>query len=397
MSNPFDATASMLGYLFQCRLALHDAIRRLKRDGSFSVAIETLDDVVFEADGSPTELLQAKHHVNRTGGLGDASPDLWKSIRIWAEGHTRGRWPSDTLHYLITTGTAQEGSIAAYLRNAGQRDAERARERLDSVAQTSENDDTKPARAAYLALSPAERLSLLDRVVISDRSPDIAAVGGALYEELALTVRRELVGALVTRLEGWWFQRVVEHLLRESDAPIASEELDAELHRIRQQFDDDNLPIDPDLLDVEIDPEAFSSHVFVEQLRLIDLTNKRIITAMRQYFRASEQRSRWLREGFLLFGELKRYDRLLCEEWEIRFDAMAQDLGEGAAEAVMRKAAQELYGWAERDASFPIRLACREPFVTRGSLQILSDGRLVGWHPEFFQRLEGLLVEEEAP
>ena len=33
MSNPFDATASMLGYLFQCRLTLADALRRLCYQG----------------------------------------------------------------------------------------------------------------------------------------------------------------------------------------------------------------------------------------------------------------------------------------------------------------------------------------------------------------------------
>lgn len=396
MTSPFDASASMLGYLFQCRLALLDAIRRLKHDGSFSVAIETVDDIVFEVAGNPTELLQAKHHIERTGGLGDASPDLWKSIRIWAEGLKAGRWPSDTLHYLVTTGSAQHGSVASCLRSTTGRDPDGARARLDGVAQSSENMANEAAYAAYRVLSPAERLSLLTRVVVSDRTPDIAGIGDALRTELVLTVRRDLVGSLVTRLEGWWFQRVIGHLRRENDAPIASEELDAEVHRLRQQFDDDNLPIDPDLVDVAIEADAFSSHVFVEQLRLIDLTNKRIITAMRQYFRASEQRSRWFREGFLLFGDLERYDRQLCEEWEIRFDAMVQDVGQDAAETNMRQAARTLYGWAERDAAFSIRPACQEPFATRGSLQMLSDGRRVGWHPKFIERLRALVSEEAS-
>lgn len=394
MSNSFDATASMLGYLFQCRLALLDSIRRLKQQGSFTVSIETLDDVAFESDGNPTEILQAKHHISKTGGLSDASSDLWKSIRIWAEGLTTGRWPLDTVHYLITTGTAQDGSIASYLRRNAIRDPDMARERLDAVAQTSENKDNESAYSTYLALTPADRLSMLQRVVVSDQHPDIVGIEELLREELALTVRRELVEAFVTRLEGWWFQRVVAHLRRDVDQNILSEELDAELERLRQQFREDNLPIDSDLLDIEIDETAFNSHVFVEQLRLIDLTNKRILTAMRQYYRASEQRSRWLRDGFLLIGELQRYDTRLCEEWEIRFDAMVQDLGKKVAENKMRQAARTLYGWAEREASFLIRPACHEPFVTRGSLQILADGRTVGWHPEFIQRLEHLLTEE---
>ncbi len=386
----------MLGYLYQCRVALLDAIRRLKRQGSFTVAIETLDDVVFETAGSPAELLQTKHHLAKTGGLSDSSTDLWKSIRVWAEGFAVGRWPSDTLHYLLSTSSAQEGSTAAYLRQGSQRDPEKARERLDATAQTSAHHDNSAAYAAYLSLAPNDRSAMIQRVVVLDRAPDIAGVEERLRAELALTVNRELVGALITRLEGWWFQRVVRHLRRLTDEPIASEELEAELHRLRQQFRDDNLPIDPDLLDLDIDERAFTSHMFVEQLRLIDLTNKRILTAMRHYFRASEQRSRWLREGFVLVGELDRYDKRLSEEWEIRFDAMVQELGKDAAETNLREAARTLYRWAEQEVSLLIRAECREPFVPRGSLQILADQRRVGWHPHFFQRLRDLLADEAS-
>ncbi len=393
MTNQFDATASMLGYIFQCRLALFDAVRRLKGRGSFSVSIEVLDDVAFEADGSPTELLQVKHRIARTGGLGDASPDLWKSLRIWAEGLANGRWPCDTVYYLVTTGSAQHNSAASYLRNDSQRNCGEACKRLEKVAQTSANKDNQAAYSVYLSLPPSDRLSMLERVVVSDKSPDISGVEMHLREELALTVRREFVEVLVGRLESWWFQRIIEHLRQADDQPIYSEELDAELNRLRQQFRDDNLPIDHDLLDAEIDESAFSSHVFVEQLRLINLINRRIITAMRQYFRASEQRSRWLREGFIAVGELSRYDKRLFEEWDIRFATMIQDLGGKATENRMRYAGRELYGWAEREVYLPIRSRCHEPFVARGSLQMLADRCCVGWHPEFHERLRSLVEE----
>src|SRR5262249_51521441 len=122
---------------------------------------------------------------------------------------------------------------------------------------------------------------------------------------------------------------------------------------------------------------------------------KRLLTAMRQYFRASEQRSRWLREGFLQLGELDNYDRRLCEEWDARFSIMIQDIGEAAAEEVMRAAARKLFEWAELEASIFIRPACTEPFVPRGSLQILADNADIGWHPQFMARLKHLL--ETAP
>lgn len=386
----------MLGYLFQCRVALLDAVRRLKEQESFRVTIETLDDVAFETDASPTELLQVKHNIRCESSLSDASTDLWKSIRVWVDGFATGRWSRDTAYYLITTARAERGSIASCLRADSQRDVEQARQGLDQVAWASNNKDNESAYTAYRSLSQADRRLLLQQVTVLDGFSDIVSVDKDLRRELALVVKRELMESLITRLEGWWFERIIGYLRRTEDEPIQSEEIDAQLERLRKQLREDNLPIDEDLRDLEIDEAAFNCHPFVEQLRLIDLINKRIITAMRQYYRASNQRSRWLREGLILVGDLAVFDRRLREEWEVRFDEMIQELGTETAELEMRRAARYLYRWAEQEDFLFIRPECREPFVSRGSLQILSDRLLIGWHPEFQQRLE-CLIEEGTP
>ncbi|NHZ45188.1 hypothetical protein [Nitratidesulfovibrio liaohensis] len=56
----YSAAASLPGYIYQCRLALLESLKRLKSAPDIAVAIETLDDVVFEKDGSPTEVIQVK-------------------------------------------------------------------------------------------------------------------------------------------------------------------------------------------------------------------------------------------------------------------------------------------------------------------------------------------------
>ena len=56
----YSASASMLGYFYQCRLALLETLKRLKIDPTIAVSIETLDDVVFEKDGTPTGVIQVK-------------------------------------------------------------------------------------------------------------------------------------------------------------------------------------------------------------------------------------------------------------------------------------------------------------------------------------------------
>ena len=72
----YSAASSALGYFYQVRYALLDALRRLPEGERFCVGIETLDDVVFEKDGTGADVLQTKHHINAHANLTDASSDL---------------------------------------------------------------------------------------------------------------------------------------------------------------------------------------------------------------------------------------------------------------------------------------------------------------------------------
>ena len=67
--NPFSAADSALGYLYQVRVALLWALRRLKIDHDFVISLETLDDVTFETKGGNTRRInQAKCVCNRNNG-----------------------------------------------------------------------------------------------------------------------------------------------------------------------------------------------------------------------------------------------------------------------------------------------------------------------------------------
>ena len=99
----FSAADSSLGYLYQIRCALLLSLQRLKEETSFETSLETLDDVTFENNGTPSELLQTKLHKNRGANLTDASSDLWKTIRIWATGLDAGEINKDTVLYLVAS------------------------------------------------------------------------------------------------------------------------------------------------------------------------------------------------------------------------------------------------------------------------------------------------------
>lgn len=108
-TSPFDASQSALGYLHQCRYALLLALQR-DDEPNLCISIEKLDDIAFHDSPSSVahakELLQVKHHVNRAGGLGDSSLDIWKTLRIWSEAVTNRQIDLDRATLcLVTTST----------------------------------------------------------------------------------------------------------------------------------------------------------------------------------------------------------------------------------------------------------------------------------------------------
>lgn len=391
--SPFSAIDPTLGYLYQVRLALLLALRRLKHEPNFLVSIETLDDVTFEtAGGDAAALLQTKHHQAGAANLTDASKDLWKTLRIWCEGRANGSIPAQTNLFLVTTSAASPTSAAARLRQEA-RDVAAAHAALDATAQTSTNQENAAGYAAYLALSLADRASLLNQVVVIDAAPTITDLDEQLRSEIHWAVGPGHQQAFLDRLEGWWFRRVLRQLTGPANGRIAAAELEAEMSDLRESFKQDALPIDDDLLAFTLDDatrEAHDGKTFVLQMEIIKAGKRRIASAIRDYYRAFEQRSRWLREELVVDMDLSKYEKRLGEEWELKFDAMRDDLGNTPTEAAQLAAARSVLAWAET-VQIAIRPQVTEPFVCRGSLHMLSDEVRIGWHPEFKDRVAKII------
>jgi hypothetical protein len=261
---------------------------------------------------------------------------------------------------------------------------------LDTVATTSRNIELQVAHGAYLSLTSEQRLSLLHSIIVIDGAPTIDDLVERLAREVHWVVGNEKMTGFLERLEGWWFRRVVESLRTKPRQPIPSWELESKMRELREQFREDALPIDDDIANTYVDADDFSDYVFIRQLGLINIGSHRLLAAARAYYRAFEQRSRWMREDLLLVGELEKYERRLREEWEIVYGRVVEELGSGASESEKVGAGRQLYQIIE-NAVLPIRPAVTEPFVTRGSYHIMADRLAVGWHPDFITRLSHLL------
>jgi hypothetical protein len=392
-SNPYSANESALGYLYQCRLALWYALSRLRDRDDIEIAVESLDDVTFASDGNPEELLQTKHHLSAKASLTDACPDLWKTLRIWSSQMQLIR--DGVRLFLISTATASPGSAASLMRDNNTRDVPSAHKKLMTTVATSTNMSNKDAYRDFTALAPEDQAALLAAVTVIDASPNVLDVRGKIESELRLTVRSKHLVPFTDRLEGWWYGRVVQNLAHKDSGVILARELRSQIDDLREQFLHDNLPVDfENVFPGEDVVKAMLGKPFVEQLRLVALADARIRHAVTDYYRAFEQRSRWLREDLLLVGDLEQYEKHLVEEWERAFERIKQN-HEGEEEPKKAVAGRAVFDWAE-SANIYIRPQCQQPYIHRGSFQILADKLKIGWHPEFLTRLEHLLSPEGA-
>jgi hypothetical protein len=394
MGGQFSANASALGYFYQARYAL---LLLLNAGVESEISIERFDDIAFENNGSPTELLQAKHHISNTGSLTNASTDLWKTLRVWSTLiATNQIEPNKVVLTLMTTAIAPENSAASKLRPVGtkERNEDEALTTLLEVAKTSESATNEMAYIAFLDLSEPLQKSLLKSIQILDASPSITDAYEKILNKLRISTRPEFLEPVAERIEGWWFNKVVQHLSIDSITSIPYNELLAKINDIQDEFFRDNLPIDfLEAIAPEEDELSKEQRTFIQQLRLVTVGEPRIRRAINDYYRAFEQRSRWMREDLLGVGELEKYEDRLIDEWERLHEIMKEKLGDESDELKLQFEGRELFNYVDMRLEKPIRPRVTEPYVMRGSYHMLANELKIGWHAKFLDRLNEILAE----
>jgi hypothetical protein len=389
----FSAAGPALGYLAQVDYALWAMLERMDIEESFSVSIETLDDIVFhdaETDDA-TQKWQSKHSIDGSRSLSDASVDLWKTLHNWIVE------PSDAGVRLVLLATARAGTAAGKLRVGADRDVAGAIAALERTARESQSEANKSYYEAFLGLSPENRKALLDRVDVIDEMADVASVADDLMRAVRKSVIPRRRTALVERLRGWWHARAIAHLDAVANGRadrISAEELEERLLAIAETLRDENLPID--VLDFPRPSEQEVSEddrIFVAQLRLIAMGSQRMRKCIYDHNRAFAQRSLWQRDRLLEVGELGRYDAELIEAWERFFVPLSDEPGEEITEEELKAAALTAFGELDQSDLAPMRRDVHSGFIARGSLHVIADRLEIGWHPKWIEHLQHRLAE----
>ena len=382
----FSAGPQALGYLYQARVAL---ALLLESPDEARLKVEALDDIEISdaVRTSSLSLIQLKHHtVDAT--LSDASIDLWKSLRVWSVQAKSAKFAiENTKIVLFTTAKIGPGSIASLL-GESKRDINEAEKMLLIVASTSENKSLTEAFDAFNGLTDGQRRSLLAAIHIVGSHPDIAGVKKKIDQQLRLAVRAKFLAPFSERVEGWWTDQVILHLLAKTPScanGISGFELHEYVASVAETFHEESLPIDYDSLDMTDDEiEASRNQQYVKQLEAIQVGSRIIRKSILDYHRAYNQRHRWLRDCLVFPQELEKYEERLRDEWERYFDHNFSDIDKSDPQALV-EAGKVVLRWAEMECSLRIRPRVEADFVRRGSFHILAEKNPpdVYWHLKF--------------
>ncbi|MBE0459910.1 MULTISPECIES: ABC-three component system protein [Pseudoalteromonas] len=390
MSN-HQAGFAKLGYLYQIRYALYRAIEDTE---AYYVKLEALDDVEVKKKDEH-ELFQLKHHINKDN-LNDKSVDLWKTIGIWAEQILKGNVSHEGLkYYLATTSTITENSIASLLTKNGRDEAEALR-MLDKAADEIKNKKLLKSISNYLKLSPKQKKVMCESMIIIANEDNSEEIVGKIKNRLELTVQSTFIDSLYEKLEGWWFNNVIAFLLGRKDKLWRNEVVQKVLD-LSYEYHPDTLPIDFEDLEMSNnEKEGFLGYQFVKQLELVGVGTERIHNAILDYYRAYNQRTKWVVDDLSIDYDISNYERRLKDDWT-RFRLSVIDELEDAEEKEIKKAGRKIFNWVETQADIRIRRKVSQRFIMVGSYHILANKTppSLGWHPDFVEKLKEIIEPKE--
>jgi hypothetical protein len=397
LSGSHSAEASALGFYFQAFFAL---LTLLATDtDNAAIGIEQLDDIELKADGQ-TLLFQLKHSINAAPPpITLKSRALWRTLKVWIDTLPELTLSETTLHLVTVAGVPGNNPLMALTSLSLERDelvkalVEEAQRVVDArVAATKAGKmlpyaDRIDGCEAFLTLSETERLNLLRRTLIKQGSPPIGEIEGRVADYLKL-VARDQRATVATRLIEWWDRQVVYSLCGKRDRVISRAELQHQITTIIGDLEQGKIL--PDFETVS-EPENYQPDgMLARQIRLVEGKPSDLSKAIREEWRAREQRSKWLNEKPSMATVIGEYDRVLEEHWADRHGQIIEDCADlkdkekcGSGLKILR--------WTHEEAPNivrPIAEGWSAPYYVRGSYQVLAINLTVGWHPDYATLLE---------
>lgn len=245
---------------------------------------------------------------------------------------------------------------------------------------------------AWLALNDAQRRRLVGRAEIVAGSFRIDDVQQQMEYRLqrAGSVRAAIRRSVAERIIERWDRQVALALMGQRTREMRRSELHAMVEDLIREHGTTTLTNDYGARVPEDDEFAAAEGSLLErQIDLVDGGPRRVQRAVRDRWRARNQRRRWTDDDASLVVDLKTYDDLLKEAWGDQHGPMCDDC-RGLEDGEHRRHGLAVLDWAHDGAPIsvrPPRPGWSDGFYVRGMLQQFADELEVGWHPDYLAKL----------
>jgi len=137
------------------------------------------------------------------------------------------------------------------------------------------NDALVKSFQSFMSLDDNDRKNLVHNIEILNAALDIFDIPVEIQSRFFTSVRREHRAALYGSLEGWWLDKMINHLGKlTSDELIPRYEVEDKIVDLAEQFQPDALPTDFFTAPLEIPGDA-EERLFVFQLKGIEVSSQR--------------------------------------------------------------------------------------------------------------------------
>jgi len=400
------AVGPALGYYYQAIFALISLLDS-QNDNAF-VSIETFDDVYHE-DGARKILIQLKHKTTNSK-ISIKDDDLWKTLKVWCD-FIQSNDPKDGIFTLSTVASIDEDNPLNVLKSESEDRSKLETLLLDEAKRViderqnvkNENIDllsrgqkekklpfeTKyKGCEAFYSLTVTKRQALLKNTKINTNIFPISEASNEVVKRIKKSTKKNNQIVLAESIIAWWDREAVRSLTRERNECLYLSELQEFISRKNAELYNDGFTDDID--DVELPPPDMSHPAHIKQLEIIDATETQRRRSFNTEVKARIQRDIWMRNNFPSIFKLKKYDEALIDEWSYRFDEIDDTISENEK----RSEGRTLLDWSHSEANAQVKSISpnySNPDLIRGSFQMLSKDKRVGWHCDY----KSLISEDE--
>jgi len=388
MSDSISAIYPWLGYKVQEYRLVHHLLN--SKRGMF-VGLEVLDDVYTEKDAQ-TLLEQDKASFSNRNPLSNLSTDLWKTLHNWIQTvDSHNLELSNTLFVMYTNRYFTSDIFKLLISVENEVEAETNFQKIRKIIE--KKDNLIPVSIAkyydkFVSYDSVKRNKLLINLSYEYGSETPYKDLKAEYEARNNSVIEQSKNVLDS-IVGWTSNTLIELATSKEATIISAEAFGRRLTSIERKYDTDtilNFFCERSIDDTEVKNELGSVPIYVQQLKIIDLDEEEIETAVINKLEAKDAVTEWTIQGGIQESSYKSYDDALKRAWK-----RVKNITSDNSSIINDKAKGRTVFNMCLEKGEVIKLANKqvEPFFSEGCYQMLADKPELGWHPNYKEFLKG--------